>query len=179
MTVDFDLDGKNFGTVWTTAGNTFEGVFDSQNHTVSNFKFSSVSSDGQQYRWSLFRNVKNATIKNLQFNNVDVGTSSSTGHAALVGMTQGSVTIENVHVLSGVISGGSAVGGIVGQNSAAVLTVKGCSNAATINATKRNAGGIVGASTTDSNSVTQITIENCANTGDVTAAEGFAGIINI
>ena len=171
LTTDIDLAGHDFGKVWPTAGHTFNGTFDGQNHTVDNFTFVSAT---QGYRWSLFRNVKDATIKNLALDNVNVGTGTGTGHAALVGMTQGNVTIENVHVNSGSFFGGTAVGGVVGQNKAAVLTVKNCSNAATITATRQHAGGIVGASTNDSNENTSITVENCANTGAVSVASGYA-----
>lgn len=83
LTTDIDLDGHEFGSVWPTAGNTFNGTFDGQNHTVSSFTFTNAT---QNYRWSLFRNVKNATIKNLQLDNVNVSGGTGTGHAALVGM---------------------------------------------------------------------------------------------
>ena len=176
LTVDIDLAEYNFGTVWNTAGHTFNGIFDGQNHIVSNFTFSSVSSNGQQYRWALFRNVNGATIKNLTMKNVSVGTGNSTGHSALIGMTQGSVAVENVHISSGRISGSRVVGGIVGQNKSSVLTIKNCSNSAEIIANSDSAGGIVGGSTTDSDQNTEISIENCTNTGAISSQENAGGI---
>jgi len=120
LMVDVDLDGRNFGdSVWpyNTGDNyAFQGTFDGGNHTISNFTMTSSN-----HRVALFRTAKNATFKNLNFENVYVDDASDSnkknGFAALVGFINGDgyCTFENIHVNSGHIYGYNYVGALAGE----------------------------------------------------------------
>ena len=111
--------------------------------------------------------AKDATIKNIKFEDVDV---TGTYAAAVVGYAE-ATTIENVQVLSGSIDASysaSGIGGYVISGS----TVDGCTNNVDLTGPNR-AGGICGNFAG--------TMTNCVNNGDVVstgsgAAGGMIGI---
>ena len=90
----------------------FTGVFDGNNHTISNFTYVSHDSD----RVGLFGYVWWAEIKNLGLidPNVDAGTGRFVG--SLAGWL-GEGTISGCFVQGGTVTGGEDVGGLVGFSS--------------------------------------------------------------
>lgn len=86
--------------------------------------------------------------------------------------------VHDLHIGEGTISGGFAVGGIVGcarhpNGKDGTVKITGCSNAADISA-DYNAGGIIGAIYNDVNM--SLTIDCCYNTGDITAVKESAAL---
>ena len=103
-------------------------------------------------------------------------TLTATNGVGVVGYS-GGATVLNLTVQGTITCSGDGMGagGIVGTPvyaSGAVTTVKNCVNEATVkntNATKGNAGGIVGRSTAN------LLIENCVNKGEVSTTANYAG----
>ncbi len=118
---DLDFSGVTFATPFTAA---FSGTFDGQDFTISNINFSSITT-----YTGVFGYVSSGTIKNVNFDNITIGTldtplamstSSRTGIVAgYVSSTTGK--IENVKVSNSVINYSTAstvqafVGGLVGE----------------------------------------------------------------
>ncbi|HHU80199.1 MAG TPA: hypothetical protein GXZ35_02535 [Acholeplasmataceae bacterium] len=121
-------------------GGFFMGTFDGQNHKIiglSDFGYVPAASEYQSSAFGgvingatfgLFGRVSNATLKNIQFEDVNItgfaayNTDTQTdlfaendGVAALAGYSWGNLEVENVHVLSGSIEASAAVGAIVGR----------------------------------------------------------------
>ncbi len=86
---DIDAENQNIaaGSSW---GSGFKGTFDGRNHTISNLKLG----DGALYS-GIFGAVNGGTIKNITFNNVQLGS-----RAALFGRVIGNVagTTQKSHV---------------------------------------------------------------------------------
>ncbi len=103
-------------------------------------------------------------------------TLTATNGVGVVGYS-GGATVLNLTVRGTITCSGNAMGagGVVGTPvyaDGAVTTVKNCVNEATVkntNATKGNAGGIVGRSTAN------LLIENCVNKGEVSTTVNYAG----
>ena len=155
---------------WTPVDN-FKGTLDGNGHTISGLTVSGGDYVG------LIGVLDGGTVKNLKFEHVNVTgnkTNNNAGDAgAVVGQIVNNGTVSDVHVLSGTVTGNKRAGGIVGSIKAYGSVVN-CSNAANVNATKYNAGGIVGAAyytVADQ----QMYITNCKNTGTVTSAGTCAG----
>lgn len=132
---DIDLSAK----YWLPIGNdnnVFGGAFNGANHKITGLKFHSDDCDFV----GLFGMVKNATIKNVELNHVNITGGENVG--ALCGSMISS-TIGNCRV-AGVMNGSSCVGGAVGWTSWG----DGCGiENVTVNAKiigKNNTGGIVG-----------------------------------
>ena len=121
-------------------GGFFMGTFDGQNHKIiglSDFGYVPAASEYQSSAFGgvingatfgLFGRVSNATLKNIQFEDVNItgfaayNTDTQTdlfaendSVAALAGYSWGNLVVENVHVLSGSIEASAAVGAIVGR----------------------------------------------------------------
>ncbi len=161
-------DGVNFGnSIGYTDDKPFSGVFDGGGHTISGLTLSGHDSIG------LFSRVTDGTVKNLNMEDVDI-TATDTQRAAGVVARAKNATIQNVHVLSGTISGPKQNGGIVAIVVEPSAVIENCSNAASVTATSGNNAGIVGLV----NNGSTLTITNCINTGNITGnADGTAGII--
>ena len=103
LDVDIDLQSINFGNgggknVYYDRNNYFQGTFDGQGHTISNFYMTN-----DDHRVGLFRSAQNATFKNVNFENAfvdDNNNNGKNGFAVLVGWGDGNLTFENVHLKS-------------------------------------------------------------------------------
>ena len=194
LKADIDLgqfDGKEgrerFNIIGT--GDPFWGVFDGNDHTISNFTYDSNDRDDV----GLFRLISgpNAGIKNLGLidPNVDVGTGHNVG--SLVGcLNKG--TITNCYVESGSVTGDRWVGGLVGENIGTITksystasvsgdesvgglvghnrrTITYCYSTGSVSAADRIVGGLVGKSSH--------IINNCYSTGSVSGDEYVSGLV--
>ena len=138
LTTDIDLDGVDWtpigfdheGTASTGNGNnacspgkTFRGTFDGQNHKIQNFNPTVTLANGKTY--GFFGAIREATIKNLIFTNVDVTYGAADGAAADAGILAGTIcygsTVENITIDGQLTSTGTAtdnkrlaLGGIAG-----------------------------------------------------------------
>ena len=157
-----------------TLGQGFTGKYDGNGYTIHNFTYS--SSTGISI--GLFA-ASRGVIKNVRLSNVNVSGKFTVG--ALAGTNTG--TIENSHVLSGVVNGvgneSYHVGGLVGFNGdynqvTGNLTGKilNSSSAAKVGSlTVRFAGGLVGIGDTGT------TISNSYSTGDVYGHSSVGGLV--
>lgn len=210
LTTDVDLDGVDWkpigfdpeGSVNTGNGNNasnpgkqFRGTFDGKNHEIQNFNPTVTLANGKTY--GFFGALREATVKNLTFTNVDITVGAGTDAAADAGVLAGTIsfgsTVENITIDGNLTSTGTetdnkrlALGGIAGfsfakegydtaiKNCEVTLNISGDSgNNTKAGATGVQAGVLVGFSTVDSNSSTaRVTIENCrvnAATLDISA----------
>ncbi|MDR2131076.1 MAG: hypothetical protein LBP56_07950, partial [Odoribacteraceae bacterium] len=92
--------------------------------------------------------------------------SGTNDRVGLFGYT-GGATIQNVHVVSGSVSGGAMVGGICGET--IVTSITNCSNASTVTGSGDEVGGVCG-------HAIDISIQACYNTGDVTGRNTVGGV---
>ncbi len=151
-----DLDLASCGN-WPGIGgeNTdpFEGVYDGNNHAISNLSVSASSDD-----WGLFRYVSNASISALTLNGVTISANGNWYIASLAGAATRS-TIEDVTVIGASITAGFNSGGLVGNHDRGTITRSSVSGALT--ATDSSIGGLVGmnddASITDSWAAVDVT----------------------
>lgn len=163
------------------SGNVFKGTFDGQNHTISGLAITTGEGDDAV---GLFGVVDGGTIKNLKLADVNINTPNSELTGTVAGFVTGGGVIENVTVSSGTVKGAKGVGGVVGRATVSAI-ISNCENAASVDATGYNAGGIVGAvyytaadkEYTGANAA--LVIKNCKNTGSVTAPTGAGGIAGL
>ncbi len=179
---DFDMQGKEVPAIAGAAARksgalvdtskAFQGVFDGQNHTISNAVI--TGSGTASNAASVFGAISGsgAAIKNINFDNLTIN-NTLCEQTGVVGLVADGATVSNVHVLSGSVTGTQGVGAIVGR----VLAdgnVTGCTNAATVNANSTNVGGIVGAAYYTAEGK-EMNITNCNNTGNVTSESAVCG----
>ncbi len=115
---DINLEGKEFSGIGSSA-HPFTGIFDGQNHTVSNFVIKG-SGEGTGF----FNVILGATVKNLKLEKADVTGKDNVG--ALVGWAKVQLDKENMKdnvanlvgncSASGTVKGEKQVGGLVGLN---------------------------------------------------------------
>lgn len=160
LTQDITLPNGGWTAIGGSATNLreegrFRGTFDGGGHTISGLSgscrglFNAIYGDG--------------VVRNLTINNCNINNSSSNFVGAIAGINAGH--IENCHV-TGNITGGENVGGIVGYNTSSSVgngTIVACSNSASITGSQY-VGGIVG----DNRQV----ILSCTNSGTITGAGG-------
>ena len=134
---DIDLagyTGNSFNIIGTSYTVPFEGTFDGAGHTISNFTYN----DPNQDYVGLFRSTEATTIiKNLTLENLNVSGDGSVG--GLVAYNQGAIL--NVDC-SGVVSGYSEVGGIVGESYDGYI--RDCNSSVNVNIGDWGGGGICG-----------------------------------
>ena len=153
----------NGGLGWNTIGNNtseFNGTFDGLGFTISNLYINRPSQDYV----GLFGYIKNATIKNIGLNNVDIRGFSYVG--GLVGYNDFG-TISKSYA-TGSVSGTHTVGGLVAYNWYGTISNSYASG--NVIAQDYLAGGLVGANRGG-------TIENSYATGNVTGQSGVGGLV--
>ena len=193
LMADIDLSaftGTSFNIIGINWVYPFTGVFDGNDHTISNFTYTSTST---YYNIGLFGYVNgpNAKIKDLRLidPNVDTGTGRYVG--SLVGRLRDG-TIINCYVEGGSVSGNryigelvgysngtitdcysnggvsgyALIGGLVGFNSSGIITY--CSSTASVLG-YYSAGGLVG----DSSGI----ITYCYSTGSVSGNDRVGGLV--
>ena len=156
---DVDITGK------LPPGDSFTGTLNGMGYTIKNLTLDVSDSNA-----GLFSVIDGGTVKNLNLENVSIVNTASFGNTgALAGQIINDGKAENIHVLSGTITGAYNVGGIAGE------LLKGhilnSSNAAAISSSINDSrlGGIAGASSRGSS------IDFAYNTGSVTGAKSYAG----
>ena len=172
----------------------FAGYFDGNGHTIYglsneglksseiNTGYDSTTPQGNtEYVYGMFASVNGATIKNINFENVNIVSDNDSNlkgdHvAALIGFAKGDVQVSNVTV-KGTISGFDGTAGIIGgirETTEKGAKVEKCYNYATLTAERRTAG-IVG----NINTVGKVTINSCVNYGKITINSEVVEIQNI
>jgi hypothetical protein len=113
---DIDLEiftGTSFNIIGTNLDNTFKGVFDGNDHTISNFIY--TSTNGKYIGLFGYISGANAEIENLGLIAPDVDTDTGSCIGSLAGVLKEG-TISNCYVEGGSVAGQWGVGGLVGEN---------------------------------------------------------------
>ncbi len=160
LTANIDLGGNE----WTPIGvkwNCFEGTFDGNGHTVSNF---TINKPDESYL-GLFGKNK-GTIMNLGVEKAEINGYEFVG--GVCGYNDG-VKIQNCYN-TGTVKGYNYVGGVCGFNCGTnYATIENCYNTGTVSGTEE-IGGVCGYN--DYNG----TIQNCYNTGAVSGSKDIGGM---
>ena len=188
---DIDLAAVSTRAVtsnWTPAGTEdvpFTGTFDGKGYTIKNLTIiESEAKEGKAFI-GFFGYAKNATIKNVTFENVNLNVACldidhSQGHiAAVAGSLEGTSTIENVTVKGDIFvestvtaNGASRVAVVAGGNSYGNVTMKNVhviANDGSYLKANNNVGALAG-------QLQGISVfENCSSNIDVTGTKFFAG----
>ena len=211
----YDLSGH----LWTPIGNSpmvttitdgtkvFSGTFDGSGSTIAGLTISETmtdqtdATDGNDPVCGLFGFLCGATVSNLVLENVSVSLTVSATNStadpiedsvgALAGFAYGKVSISNVTVAGGKVTGYDSAGGILARSYGESITIEDCVNGADIVSTfdgyinggvygGGKSGGIVGIISTVGNETCSSTVEGCTTTGDSTArfAGGITGLTN-
>ena len=165
LTADIDLSGYTgtaFHIIGTDYDNPFTGVFDGNDHTISNFTYSStgVSFIG------LFGYVGSGEIKNLGLQNVNVDGGTGWNVGGLVGLNEYG-TVSNCYA-TGNVSGDKRVGGLLGLNYYD-STVSNCYATGSVTGDDY-VGGLVGINHFG-------TVSNCYATGNVFGSGSVGGLV--
>ena len=156
--LDADIDLANI--LWTpigqTGATTFNGVFDGQNHTISNLNIDSESQTGEHYSSGLFGWVESHSAGHGHLKNIKIDGATVKGHhncGVLVGyITQETALVENCHVTNATIvctkanddADGDKAGALIG-NATVATPVKDCTASNSTVSAGRDAGQVIGA----------------------------------
>ena len=113
LMVDIDLSSYTDTTFNTIEG--FSGVFDGNNHTISNFNYTGRSG-------GFLGRVEDAEIKDLGFIDPNMSLNFGGDRAGLLAGWLLNSTITNCYVQGGIVSATSIVGGLVGDNYGGTIT---------------------------------------------------------
>lgn len=160
---------------WKPIGE-FKGIFDGQNHTISDFSMTKVNDESIGFFQSLMSDpnetdeAKKATLKNFTLNGTIVTTAeAASAVGGVVGTTSGGVirrVNSNVNIASGLIY---YIGGIVGEiNAATSIEESTYSGKIVLDYSFYGVGGIVGFVTDDDTYAGGTKIKDCANYGLIT-----------
>ena len=160
---------------WKSIGE-FKGIFDGQNHTISDFSMTKVNDESIGFFQSLMSDpnetdeAKKATLKNFTLNGTIVTTAeAASAVGGVVGTTSDSVirrVNSNVNIGSGLIY---YIGGIVGEiNAATSIEESTYSGKIVLDYSFYGVGGIVGFVTDDDTYAGGTKIKDCANYGLIT-----------
>ena len=156
LTADINLNNKAWTPVGQTGATTFNGVFDGQNHTISNLNVNSEAQTGKHYSSGLFGWVESHTANHGHIKNVKINGATIVGHhncGALVGyITEETALVENCHVTDATVSctyangdaDGDKAGALIG-NATVATPVKKCTAANSTVSAGRDAGQVIGA----------------------------------
>ena len=189
---DIDLNdltrSRALASNWTPVGTEakpFTGTFDGNGYTIKNLTLvESEAKEGKAYI-GFFGYAKNATIKNVTFENVYINIpcldiDHSQGHiGAVAGSLEGTSTIENVTVKGDITvyatqdaNGASRVAVVAGGNSYGNVTMKNVhviANEGSSLIANNNTGALAG------QLQGKMVFENCSSNINVTANKFFAG----
>ena len=160
---------------WKPIGE-FKGIFDGQNHTISDFSMTKVNDQSIGFFQNLMSDpnetdeAKKATLKNFTLNGTIVTTAeAASAVGGVVGTTSGGVirrVNSNVNIGGGVIYD---IGGIVGAiNAATSIEESTYSGKIVLDYNFYGVGGIVGFVTDDDTYAGGTKIKDCANYGLIT-----------
>ena len=168
-----DVDMKEI--VWSdgigSANADFTGTINGNKHTIKNFTFVSTTEAGGLIQFC----KENTIVQNLYFDNVSVTAKEKVG--AVIGYANdGTITLENVKVNSGIINSEQYAGGLVGKTKANSF-FKDCTNNATVQAKYGPTGGshamvaagILANAQGDDNNNINVLFDNCINNGKVSS----------
>lgn len=146
---DIDLAGNTISGFGDESG-FFNGVFDGQGHSISNFN---IDATNRTYYAGLFNQVaqyapvENTVIKNLIVKNATVAGPGQVG--VIVGGMNGKTTVENCKVYNSTVKGVKKVGAVVGYTAGGTVKDNYAENCV-IEYSEKEAGEILGFENTGS-----------------------------
>ena len=145
---DIDLAGNTISGFGDGSG-FFDGVFDGQGHTISNFN---IDATDRTYYAGLFNQVsqysgENTVIKNLIVKNAIVAGSGQVG--VIAGGMNGNTVVENCKVYNSTVKGVKKVGAVVGYTAGGTVKDNYAENCV-IEYSEKEAGEILGFENTGS-----------------------------
>lgn len=163
QTADIDMKNEPFegiacvqtGTNYPERTYWFAGIYNGNNHTISNVKIDRVKFDDKGV--ALSYTAANGSAENV----------------GLFGALGAGARIKNVRIVNGMVRGYNYVGSIAGYTGNDVQ-ITDCYNGADITCLGGTVGGIVGRSNPDNNGVDNF-VERCVNTGNVLSNSDEAG----
>ena len=164
--------GSRISTI--ISGNSFRGIFNGNGNTISNLK---ITSGAENSLIGFFGGLSNATVKNINFENVDIS-SASENVGTVAGAVTGSSIISGINVKSGKLSASNA-GGVIGRLMIEG-TIESCTNAADITAS--TGGGSVAGIVSKAyytRKDKEMNIINCTNTGTIEGKYAAGGIVGL
>ncbi|HIJ71357.1 MAG TPA: hypothetical protein HPP87_08340 [Planctomycetes bacterium] len=174
LTADIDLSAymdAQFNIIgWYEDGQNnqpFTGVFDGNDHTISNFTYTSDNAVDA----SLFGYIagQTAQIKDLVLIDPNIITLAGRRIGALAGLISDGTVVTDCHIKGGRVKGKELVGGLAGQ--AADATIARCSADCELIGKNWGTGGLIG-------DTYQTTVSQCCSTGSVSAEYlGVGGLI--
>lgn len=167
LSKDIDLSSYlNNSSGWTPI-EVFAGKFDGKKHTIKGLwiSLSSISNVGLFANIQSYSDNKRASVSNLF---VNISKKGITGGSRVGGIC-GNLSYGNIEncMVTGDISGGEYVGGVVGDSNGYSSIISQCASSGNIIATNRYVGGILGG---DSESCS---IENCYSIANVKAEGSY------
>ena len=174
------------------AGNKYQGTFDGNGKTISNFYIINAASE----HLGFFGYAEKGSIKNITFDNAKVKSTVDHCTGILAGFEELCI-IENIKTLANcsvegkngvggiagmasgdigncenhaMVNGANGVGGIVGDYRGSGKSIISCANYGVVTGTGNSVGGIAGGYGSG-------TIQNCANYGDITGADIVGNLI--
>jgi hypothetical protein len=182
LMADIDLSAYSgtafnmIGVRTTRAGGSFAGVFDGDNHTISNFTYTSITYSGSVGIFAYIRGP-NARISNLGLIDPNIDAEIGGGVGSLAGWLEEG-TITNCYVANGSISGRRNVGGLVGWNSDHGEIVDCYANGDVLG--QKYVGGLVGNNATGGHGPPRSgTIYNCYSAAAVSGDEQVGGLVGL
>lgn len=164
---DVDMAGE----VWTDgiggANSYFHGTINGNGHTIKNFTVKSTNEVGGFIQYC----DQETKIADLRFENVSVVAKEKVG--TVIGYAKsGTVTLENVLVLSGEVKSEQYAGGLIGK-SMSNSYFKNCTNNADISATYGPTGGshamVAAGILANTQGGVDLFFDNCTNNGKISA----------
>lgn len=184
LEADVDLNGQEWTPIGgADTGKSFAGIFDGQNHTISNLKITrALENTGKNNRIGLFgAGTAAARIRNFTIHCAQVSGSLQVA-AVLGGSGVAEAQLSNVHVTGRIsIRGWWYVGGILGKGYSNVTncSVEGDGTATSAVAiTGGYVGGIVGFMGEDKNVTSGCTVRNITVSGAYNGIGGINGILH-
>lgn len=164
---NIDLGGEE----WTQIGGYakhFEGSFDGQGHTISNFKITKKSINQAALFGSIAgtSTIKNFTVDSVRilYPGVDAGDFYG---AAVVGTTYGNHTFQDINVKNSTIQGNNKVAGLIAHDGvSSAITITNCHVSDCTIETKNeqdggNVGGLIGFLQTKDVVISNSSVKNC------------------
>ena len=176
LAADINLNNSVWEPIGQTGKTTFNGVFDGQDHIISNLNINSEAQTGAYYSSGLFGWVETHSEGKGHLKNVKINGANVVGHhncGALVGyITEKHALVENCHVANATISctyangdaDGDKAGALIGNATNATL-VNGCTATDSTISAGRDSGQLIGAAK-------EANVTNCSATNVTVTANG-------
>ncbi len=165
MTADIDLSAITYDKAVIAHSSQFRGTFDGNGYKITGLKITTNNNNT-----GLIGQTSGAIIANLGIEQAVMSAGTKENIAVLCGYSFNGTSILNCYV-TGTVSGGSSVGGLVGYNQTS--SVENCYSLCNINGSSKGSrvGGLIGYNFNNS------PVDNCYATGTVSGNNEVGGLI--